>query len=245
MTGSEEKLYKSPALALLVHKDNPIAGLTLKQVDRIFGAERGGGWSQLSWDEEVARMPADNIRTWGQLGLTGDWADKPIHVYGPLLLGAGAVTFFQLRVMSGGAKWNEDFREYEDRKLMAADLAKDCNGTAYEPIAYRPAALRALPLSESDGRFVTLTKSSVADRSYPLARPVYIDYTIDDVKSEIADPRVDPKLRKFLRYVLSRQGQQDVAQEGSFLPLPAAVLNLQREKLDSKTFPPEKLLLGD
>jgi phosphate transport system substrate-binding protein len=244
-TGAAEALHKSPALALMVHKDNPLSGLTLKQVDRIFGAERGGGWNQLSWDEKVARLPAENIRTWGQLGLKGAWADKPIHVYGPPLLGAGAITFFQARVMGGGAKWNEDFREYEDRKQMIADLARDPYGIAYGPAAYRTAAVRVIPLAEGDGRPVVLSKGTVADRSYPLARPVYIDYTIDNVKSDIADPRVHPKLREFLRYVLSRQGQQDVVRDGNYLPLPAGVVRAQREKLDSKIFPPEKLLLGD
>ncbi len=244
-TGSAELLHDSPAFALLVHKDNPLAGLTIQQVDRIFGARRGGGWKQLSWDPGAAMKPADEIRTWGQLGVKGAWADKPIHVYGPPLLGAGAVTFFQMRVMGGGAMWNEDLREYADRTQMVADLARDPYGIAYAPIAYRNASVKALPLGEIDGRFVPLTKATVTDRSYPLARPVYIDYTIDDVRSDIADPRVDPRLREFLRYVLSRQGQDDVRQEGSFLPLPATVVRAQREKLDSKTNPPEKELLGD
>src|SRR3989442_5398452 len=105
--------------------------LTLKQLDGIFGAERGGGWKALSWDEAAARSPAENLRTWGDLGLKGPWADKPIQVYGPPLQGAGAVTFFQARVLHGGAMWNEDLREYADRERLMADLARDPYGIAY------------------------------------------------------------------------------------------------------------------
>jgi phosphate transport system substrate-binding protein len=100
-TGSFSKPHKSPAYAVFVHKDNPLSRLTLKQLDGIFGAQRGGGWKGLTWDESAARTSAENLRTWGQLGLGGAWADKPIHVYGPPNLGAGAITYFQTRVMGG------------------------------------------------------------------------------------------------------------------------------------------------
>ena len=90
-----------------------------------------------------------------------------------------------------------------------------------------------------------LSRKSVADRSYPLSRPVYIVYTIDNEKSEIADPRVDPKVREFLRYILSRQGQQDVVRDGAYLPLPIATVNAQLNKLDSKELPRELELLEE
>src|SRR5262249_171305 len=73
---------RAPALAIFVHKDNPLTKLTVKQLDGIFGAERSGGWVGLDWHPEFARGPEGNIRTWGQLGLTGEWADKPINIYG-------------------------------------------------------------------------------------------------------------------------------------------------------------------
>jgi phosphate transport system substrate-binding protein len=245
-TGSDSVPHKSPAYAIFVHKDNPIARLTLQQLDSVFGAERGGGWKALTWDQRAARSKADNVRTWGQLGLQGAWAEQPIHVYGPPNLGAGTITYFQTRVMGGGATFNEDLREYADRKQMIADLAKDPYGIAYGALGYRSAGVKPLALAEtSAGPFVELTRRSVADRTYPLARPVYIYYTIDNEKSEIADPRVDPKVREFLRYILSRQGQQTVAQQGDYLALPAAVVNEQLKKLDSKEIPPERKLLKD
>jgi ABC-type phosphate transport system, periplasmic component len=96
-----------------------------------------------------------------------------------------------------------------------------------------------------EGPFVEPSRASVADRSYPLARPVYAYYTIDDEKTEIADPRVAPKVREFLRYVLSRQGQQAVAHEGVYLPLMPAVATEQRQRIDSTEIPPERKLLKD
>ncbi|HEY1392883.1 MAG TPA: substrate-binding domain-containing protein, partial [Methylibium sp.] len=82
-TGAVSQPHKSAAYAIFVNKSNPLARLTMQQLDGIFGAERGGGWKALTWDEGAAHTPAQNIRTWGQLGLTGDWANKPIHTYGP------------------------------------------------------------------------------------------------------------------------------------------------------------------
>jgi phosphate transport system substrate-binding protein len=245
-TGSAATLHKSPAFAILVHKDNPLAKLTLKQLDGIFGAERGGGWKALSWDESAARSRTENIRTWGQLGLTGRWSNRPIHVYGPPILGAGVITYFQAKVLNGGAMWNEDLREYADRAEMIAEVSKDTDAIAYAPLPYASDGVKAIALAETSvGPFVELRPNTVANRSYPLARPVYIDYTIDDEKSEIANPRVGPKVKEFLRYVLSRQGQQDVLREGAYLPLPPAVAKEQLNKLESEEYPPEKLLLGE
>lgn len=243
-TGSATQLHKSPAFAVFVHRDNPLAQLTLRELDRIFGAERGGGWNALSWDESVARTPRDNLRTWGQLGVTGPLAAQPIHVYGPPNLGAGAITYFQARVMGGGAMWNPDLREYADRAQMIADLAADPLGIAYAPLAYGTPGVKALPLAETAaGPYVALSPASVADRTYPLHRPVYIYYTIDDPKSDLSPTHGDPRVQEFLRYILSRQGQQEVQREGSYLPLPPAAVQEQLKKIDSRESPPEHAIL--
>jgi phosphate transport system substrate-binding protein len=245
-TGSAEALHKSPAYAIFVHRDNPLAQLTIKELDGIFGAERAGGWNALTWDTSVARSAKENLRTWGQLGVTGPLADQPIHVYGPPGLGAGAITFFQARVLGGGEMWNENLREYADRAAMIADLSHDPLGIAYASLAYATAGVKALPLGETKaGPFVALNRASVADRSYPLHRPVYIYYTIDNEKSELSPTRGDPRVKEFLRYILSRQGQADVAQDGSYLPLPAAVIRAQLEKIDATATPPEREVLED
>ncbi len=239
-TGSAEALHKSPAYAIFVHRDNPLAQLSVRELDGIFGAERGGGWNALTWDTGVARTARDNIRTWGQLGLTGPWADKPIHVYGQAGLGAGAITYFQARVFGGAETWNEDLREYADRQQMLADLARDPAGIAYAPAAYATAGVKALALAETKaGPYVALNHASVADRTYPLHRPVYICYTRDNLNTELSPTLGDPRVKEFLRYILSKQGQEDVAKEGSYLPLTAAAARVQLQKLDSTEIPPE------
>ncbi len=239
-TGSAEALHKSPALAILVHDSNPLAHLSVRELDRIFGAERGGGWNALTWDASVARTPKDDVRTWGQLGLTGEWASRPIHVYGAAGLGAGAITFFQTRVFGGAETWNEDLREYADRGQMLADLAKDPLGLAYAPIAYAGPGVKALALGETPaGPFVSLNRESVAARTYPLHRPVYVYYTRDNANTELTPTLGDPRVKEFLRYIVSQQGQHDVAAEGSYLPLTTAAARAQLQKLDSTEIPPE------
>ncbi|MBX3749942.1 MAG: hypothetical protein KF897_07635 [Opitutaceae bacterium] len=239
-TGSADALHKSPAYAIFVHQDNPLARLSVRELDGIFGAERGGGWKALTWDTSVARTAAGNLRTWGQLGLAGEWRDRPIHVYGPAGLGAGAITYFQARVFGGGETWNEDLREYVDRAQMIADLARDPLGIAYAPLAYGRAGVKALALAETPpGPFVALNRDTVARRTYPLHRPVFIYYTRDDRNTELTPTLGDPRVKEFLRFVLSAEGQAIVAQEGSYLPLPEADARAQLAKLDSTDLPPE------
>ncbi len=233
-TGSANVRGKSTAIGVFVHPDNPIRQLTLAQLDGIFGAERSGGWQKIEWVEAAARAAAGNIRTWGQLGLTGEWADKPIRPYGPPGLYPGGVSYFQTRVMGGADTWNEALREFDDRKLMLEALARDRYGIAYAGNSYRTPRVKALALAEkAGGPFVALTRESVANRTYPLARSAYIYFAPDTLTGDRA--KVDPKIREFLRYVLSREGQQDVTQEGDHLPLTAALLQEQLRKLNQET----------
>lgn len=244
-TGSATVLRKSPAYAILVHSDNPLARLTLPQLDGIFGAERGGGWNALSWDTGVARGPEKNLRVWRQLGITGPLADESIRPYGQANLGAGAITFFQARVFGGGAMWAPGLREYSDRAQMIADLARDPAGIAYAPLAYATADVKAVALAESDaGPFVALSPATVADRSYPLHRPVYLHYMPDDGHGGLNAARGDPRVQEFVRYILSAEGQREVAAEGSYVPLPPATVATQRSKIDSREVPPERAILG-
>jgi phosphate transport system substrate-binding protein len=245
-TGSATALHKSPAYAVFVNKDNPLAKLSVRELDGVFGAERAGGWNALTWDTSVARTAKDNLRTWGQLGLTGEWADKPIHPYGQAGLGAGAITYFQARVFGGAETWNEGLREYADREKMLADLARDPLGIAYAPAAYANAGVKIIALGETKaGPFVALSAASVADRSYPLHRPVYVSYTMDDRNTDLTPTLGDPRVKEFIRYILSRQGQQDVAGEGSYLPLPATVSQAQLAKLNSTAIPAEHQFMED
>ncbi|MFI5335788.1 MAG: PstS family phosphate ABC transporter substrate-binding protein [Opitutales bacterium] len=231
--GSFDVPHKTYALAVFVHKDNPLAKLTLRQLDGIFGAQRTGGWQGMKWNRDIARGPEGNLRTWGQLGLTGEWANRPIHPYGPPGVYPGGTSFFQSRVMGGADTWAEDLREYVDRQAMIEALAKDPCGIAYTGFCYATPGVKTLALAEKEGSpSVAPTRATVADRSYPLSRLVYIYFTVDRPNGDPADPRVDPKVREFLTYILSRQGQADVAREGDYLPLTAGVLREQLKKLE-------------
>jgi phosphate transport system substrate-binding protein len=95
------------------------------------------------------------------------------------------------------------------------------------------------------GPYVELTRATVTDRTYPLARPVYIVYNIDDERSTISATRGEPAVREFLRYVLSQEGQRAVAHDGVYLPLPAEVVRAQLAKMDFDGVPPERKLLRE
>lgn len=232
-TGSLDVPSKSFAVTVFVHRDNPLTRLTLQQLDGIFGAQREGGWQGMKWDRSVARGPEKNLRTWGQLGLTGEWADKPIHVYGPPGLYPGGYSFFQRKVLGGADTWAEGLMEFADRKLMMETLSKDPYGIAYTGLCHQTAETKVLALAERPGApYVLPTRANVASRDYPLSRPVYVYFAPDTPGGEPADPKADPKIREFLRYILSRQGQQDVADEGDYLPLTARLVRKQLAELE-------------
>ncbi len=233
-TGATEAVGKSTALAIVVNKANPLAHVSMEQLDRIFGAERTGGWHDLVWVESAARGPEKNIRTWKQMGLKGTWAGRPIHPYGPPGIYPGGQTFFQQAVLGGSDRFAETLREYQDRRAMLQALANDPDGIAYVALGNATPELRAqlkvIPVGRTDaGPFVPLTRATVEDHSYPLARYAYL-YFAPDGPGGVAKP-IDPKLKEFLTYVLSRQGQEQTAKEGQYLPLSAETAKAQMAKL--------------
>ena len=236
VTGSFNVSGWAPALAIFVHKDNPISKLTLKQLDGVFGAERSGGWDGLTWHPEFARGPEANIRTWGQLGLTGEWKDKPINIYGGNFRRHEQLVF-ERKVLQGGTKWNEKTREYAnyakpDGTLVIAldqsmgDLSKDRYGISYNSMAFVNPRIKVLAIAAKDGGpYVELTVENVQNRTYPIFSQEYFL-----VNRKPGQP-VDPKIKEYLRYVLSREGQQEVSRDGKFLPLTAEVVRKQLQKL--------------
>ena len=231
-TGSFDAARKSPALAVFVNKDNPLSRLTLKQLDGIFGDQRTGAWDdKYRWHPELARSAAENLRTWGQLGLTGEWKDQPIHVYGyPITIYSpfpGPMIFFRDVAFSGGDIWNSALLEFDQGDQITAALSQDRYGIAYTSLAYRTPLVKPLALASAEGTaYLDLTKENVASRKYPLTRSVFIYIDRDP------DKPVDPKVKEFLRYILSSQGQQDVARDGGYLPLTPEVVNEQLKKLE-------------
>jgi phosphate transport system substrate-binding protein len=236
---------KSNGPVIFVHKDNPINRLTVKQLDGIFGAERSAGMRGFKWSPADARGADQNIRTWGQLGLTGEWADKPVQTYGHAP--SGTARFFQWKVLQNGDKWNPNFREYvesgskmiaeEDRaeqrlglqSMLRNELANNRYGIAWTvmPQAQGVSGIKLVAIAPREGgAYVMPSKESFQDRTYPLVRSIYIFVNRPPGKP------LDPKLKEFLRYVLSREGQETVARNGSYLPLTASVVREQLEKLD-------------
>jgi len=222
---------------IVVHRDNPLTKLTLRQLDGIFGTARDGGWEGTSWHPEAGRSARENIRTWGQLGLTGEWADKPIQVYG-LNLRYNNCDMFEHVVFHGGDKWNENLREYAnyaraDGTLAIAaaelmqDLGNDRYGIGWSGIQNVTAQTKALALAATDGGpYVALTIENVQNRSYPLAFDMFFY-----INRPPGQP-LDPKVREFLRYILSREGQEAVQRDGKYLPLTAEVVSAQLQKLE-------------
>ena len=238
VTGSYDVAGWENSTVILVNKDNPLKGITMKQLDGVFGAARDGGWAGTNFRPDWARGPEGNIRTWGQLGLTGAWADKPIHVYG-FNLRYNTATDFADKVLSASDKWNENLHAYahivqpNGKRYIEADqitdaLARDPYGIAYNRYrGERPNVRRIAVAANAGGPFVEHTIETVQNRTYPLYNQAYF-YT-----SVKPGTKMNPMVKEFLRYVLSREGQEQVERDGKYLPLTADVVREQLKKLES------------
>src|SRR5882762_3694836 len=157
VTGSLNVPGWSYAIAVYVNKDNPLGKLTAEQLDGIFGAQRSGAFHGTEWRTDAARGPEKNLRTWGQLGLKGEWADKPIGVYGYNLKYHIPTTFAD-RVMQGGAKWNEKLQEFTnyknsdgttelEGKQVADAVGRDRFGIGFSGIGFGTPQIKALAVA--------------------------------------------------------------------------------------------------
>ncbi len=199
-------------LVVFVHCDNPLAQLTLAQLEGIFGTEHKHG--------------ADNLRTWGQLGLGGEWRDRPIHAFGPAIDSVAAL-YFRHVVLADSYKWNAEVKEFTDEQTMRAALAHDPAAIAYASLAAEDAGVKPLALAKSaGGPFVAPTAEEIVARRYPLARSVTIALNRAPGK-EIAN-----KTKEFLRFLLSAEGQAIVAHGAGCLPLNAATAAAELKKLE-------------
>jgi phosphate transport system substrate-binding protein len=214
--------YRTPgsthAIAFFVNRANPISQLTLAQLDAIFSTTRKRGCKE-------------DIKTWGQLGLTGEWANAPIHLYG-LIRPNGIAHFLQLRILQGG-DYKQGIREYTTVGSLAAldaiaqEIAKDRFGIGYSGFSSLTPDVKAVALAEADGGpYYTGTFQEVVSQEYPLSRFVYI------YVNKKPEKPLDPMVREFLKFTLSNQGQEDVIKQGVFLPLPPRLLATQQSKLN-------------
>lgn len=199
-------------LAFFVNKANPVSCLTLQQLDDIFAADplRGG----------------TGIRRWAQLGLAGDWARQPIHPYG---LAPDDISSVYLRrsVLAGSRKWNPQYRAIAGGwSEVLESVARDPHGIAFAPPLPGNVGVKPLRLAASQGApCYALTAQTAEARTYPLVR------TIDVALDRTPGAAITPKVKEFLRFILSREGQRIIVSDGAYLPLSAATLRQQRQRL--------------
>jgi phosphate transport system substrate-binding protein len=247
-TGDYEKRGALWPGVIIVNKDNPLLHISMDQLDRVFGSERIGGWDigstsahNILYTADYARGKETNIRTWGQLGLTGEWADKEIQTYG--YAAPGFEVYFERKLLHWTDKWNENLREYIEPKQAAAGpggdavisdraleaLSKDKYGIGWAAMFHAKFYPNLRVLAIAPGKtedYVPYTPETVSNRTYPLTRDAYFY-----INREPGRP-LDPKIREFFRFILSREGQEIIAHTGFFYPLPADFLNEQLKKLN-------------
>ena len=223
MTGSLDVRNFDYAQMFFVHRDNPIWQLTLAQLDAIFGDEH--------------RRGLNNIRTWGQLGLTGEWADKAITPYGWRIDDSFGF-FLEQTLLKGSHHWNCSLKEYahinrpdgsiydHGQQILDA-LAQDRYGIAVSNLRYANASVKAIALGlQAGGPYYQATKENLIERKYPLTR------IIPAVVDRAPGQPIDPKVREFLRYILSREGQEAVVRDGRYLPLTSEAIGRELKKME-------------
>ena len=216
-TGSLGSLGKTATSIFLVAKSNPIKGLTFSQIDAIYSTTRKRGHAE--------------IKTWGELGLTGEWADRPIHTYG-LKPPNGIEQFVKWKVLENG-DWKPGIQHVKGQGFTHAftvasnDMHTQLGGLTYALLANLTPDVRVVPLAEKDGDpFIEPTIETVYNHTYPLSRYVYIYI------NRKPGTAIEPKIKEFLKCVLSKQGQDVVSAEGVFMPLLPGVVKEELAKLE-------------
>ncbi len=195
------------ALAVFVHKDNPVKSLTMQQVDSAFSStfKRGGV----------------TAATWGDLGLTGDWASKPLSLYGRNSA-SGTYGYFKEVALKKG-DYKSSVKEQPGSSTVVQGVANDLGGIGYSGIGYTVAGVRAVPLADKTGP-VEANAENAESGKYPLSRFLFVY-----VNKKPGSP-IDPLTGEFLKFALSKAGQQIVVKDGYF-PLTAKVAETQHGEI--------------
>lgn len=191
------------ALAIFVNRQNPIEGLSLPQLDAIFSS--------------TYRLGHAPIRTWGDLGLRQDWAQRPISIYGRNSV-SGTYGFFKNVALGGGDFDGARYQEQPGSSTVVQSLTADRFGIGYSGIGYSTSGVRAIKLArEENGELVAPIQENCLSGDYPLARFLYVYIN--------KNPRqpLDRLTHEFIRFINSRQGQEIVVRDGYF-PLPATAV---------------------
>jgi phosphate transport system substrate-binding protein len=197
-------------LAVYVHKDNPIHGLTLDQLDCIFSKTRKSGYA--------------DIATWGKAGLSGSWSKLPISLYGRNSA-SGTYAYFKEHVLRKG-DFKDTVKEQPGSAAVINSVANDRTGIGYSGIGYKTSEVRALPLAKnSKGKLAQPSFENALNGSYPLGRALYIY-----VAKKPHEP-LPPLVKEFLKFVLSKEGQDVVVKDG-YGVLPPTVIQEQLKRLD-------------
>jgi phosphate transport system substrate-binding protein len=236
-TGSYDYVGWQNNLVIIVNQKNPLARITLKQLDGVFGSLRDGGWVGTDWHPEFSRGREQDIRTWGQLGLRGDWADKPISVHGYSVRYATAIEFSD-KVLQASDKWNGDLHTYANYRkpdgttyLEANQIVDHVKNDPYAIGYVRfhqgfPPGVKVLAVSKGDhGPYVEYNIDTLQLRTYPLWGDQSFWFTVKPGE------KADPKVREFIRFVLSREGQELVQRDGKYLPLTPQIAAQELAKL--------------
>jgi phosphate transport system substrate-binding protein len=195
------------ALAVFVNKDNPLKCLTLAQLDAIFSKSRRAGYKE-------------NIKTWGQLGVTGEWINRPISLYGRNSA-SGTYGFFKEHVLKNG-DYKDEVKEQPGSASVVQGVTVDRYALGYSGIGYATAGVRAVPLAEKEGECVEATATNAYAGTYPLARFLYL------YVNKPPSHALDPLTHEFIKLVQSKQGQEVVVKDGYF-PITA---DIAKEELD-------------
>jgi len=187
-------------LAVYVHKDNPIANLSLQQLDAIFSSDRKGGFPR-------------EVKTWGDLGLTGEYANKPIALYGRNA-SSGTYKFFKEHALFNGT-YKNNVSEQAGSSAVVAAVAADKFGIGYSGIGFNNSDVRTVPLAKTpDGKPFAAEPANAYSGDYPLWRYLYLSYKLKPGE------KLDPLRREFMKFILSQEGQTLVLR-AEYLPLPA------------------------
>lgn len=196
-------------LAVYVNKDNPVEGLSIKEIDAIFSKTRNCGYKE-------------EINTWGQVGLTGSWAGKPISLYGRNSA-SGTYGYIKKHALCKG-DYRDTVKEQPGSASVVQGVEKDMYGIGYSGIGYRTSGVKVVPLSKNvGGPYFEASVKNAMNGDYPLARTLYLNINKRPGKN------VDPLIREFLKFVLSYEGQTLVVKDG-YIPLPAGVCEKEMKK---------------
>jgi phosphate transport system substrate-binding protein len=200
------------ALAVFVHKDNPIKGLRIDQVDAIFSSNRKCGAEK-------------DVDRWGDLGLTGDWTGKDVQLYGRNSV-SGTYGYFKKKALCKG-DFKNSVNEQPGSASVVQSVSASLNGIGYSGIGYQTSGVRALPLSKKGDNYVEANMANAISKKYPLSRFLYV-YVNKHPNKDLA-----PMDAEFLKMVLSKSGQKIVEKDG-YIPLPNSVVQKEWKKLGLK-----------